>query len=221
MFYYQLDNNNNNKNQTYQQLNVNSNQSYEKFEQLSQQELMRQQLLDTEIPSPPLQTPPLQTPPLQSPPLQSQQLQTPPLQTPPLQSPPLQSPPLQSPQLLSSTQLPSTQLPSTQLPSENSNASKIYIDMDCFLTNMKNLKPYSKNMMINYDLLKTGVNSCAFTKNEQELPEINTTPIERFTSYEVTPEESKTKKFFTTTPLGIIIAIIGVMFALFIIWKYL
>ena len=54
--------------------------------------------------------------------------------------------------------------PETVNINELNNLSKIYVDLDCFMKNMKDLKSYSKDLMVNYDLLMSGINSCTYTK---------------------------------------------------------
>ena len=47
--------------------------------------------------------------------------------------------------------------------------SEVYVDMQCFLGNMDKLKQHSKDMMINYDVLMSGVDSCTYMNTDSSL----------------------------------------------------
>ena len=47
---------------------------------------------------------------------------------------------------------------------KNIDTPDVYVNLDCFMGNMKDLKPYSKDLMINYDLLMSGIDSCTYIK---------------------------------------------------------
>ena len=59
-------------------------------------------------------------------------------------------------------------LSSTQIPQESCKPNTVYVDLGCFLGNMKNLEEHTDNMMIDLSLLVSNIKSCSYVKKTDE-----------------------------------------------------
>ncbi len=67
---------------------------------------------------------------------------------------------------------------STQPETNNINNEPIYVDMNCFMKNIKSLQNHTDNMMIDLSLLMTNIKTCSYVKKPQTSQSVQLTSIE-------------------------------------------